>query len=111
VLEGQTIVGIVSERDLRQAVALSDRVKLTVGEVMRDRPYCVPEGTPLVDVIQQMIANKYGSAIVTGAKGRLVGIFTRSDALRILAELLKREPQSTERKSGVEEYLSPSYLI
>ena len=90
VMEGRQVVGVVSERDLRQAVALADRVGLKVGEVMSADPYCVPIGTTLVDVARQMNRNKYGCAIVQDERGRIAGIFTRTDAMRILIELLEK---------------------
>ena len=111
VIEAGKVVGVVSDRDLRQAVAVSDRVELAVSEVMTQEPYSASIGTPLIEVVQEMIEHKYGCAVVLDSMGHVAGIFTRTDAMRILADLLQKEPQSAVRKLGFEKYLFPNYLV
>lgn len=111
VVEGGRVVGVVSDRDLSQAVALSDRAELTVGDVMIRDPYCVPQGTPLISVLKEMAMKKYGCAIVLGRKDEVSGIFTRRDALWILIGMLEKEPHESIRKGLIENYFFPNYLV
>jgi len=89
VLEGDLLVGMVSERDLYLLETLRsvDPGKEPVSEAMTDRPYSVGPGAEVRDVVQEMRQRKYGSAIVLEG-GRVTGIFTRTDALRALEDLL-----------------------
>lgn len=89
VLHGGALVGVVSERDVNMVSGLPeiDPEKLTVEDVMTPDPYTVRPGTPLGEVVDAMIAHKYGSALV--AEGTTVhGIVTTTDMLRILSEEL-----------------------
>jgi CBS domain-containing protein len=57
-----------------------------VEDAMTDSVYSVPPETPLEEVAATMAANKYGAALVTGERGRVVGVFTTVDALHALAD-------------------------
>lgn len=111
VLESGKVVGVVSERDLRQAVALSDRVKLGVADVMAAEPYCVKAGTPLAAVAKEMAKMKYGCAVVLDEDEHVIGIFTTIDGMQVLSELLAEGPRSRLHFLGIEKYLSLDYLI
>jgi acetoin utilization protein AcuB len=89
VLDGDRLVGMVSERDLYllETVRSVDPAKEPVSEAMTDWPYAVRPGAEVRDVVQEMRQQKYGSAIVLEG-GRVTGIFTRTDALRVLEGLL-----------------------
>jgi acetoin utilization protein AcuB len=89
VLKGEELVGVVSERDLYLLETLRgvDLGKEPVSEAMTALPYTVSPEAKLRDVVHEMLREKYGSAIVVH-DGRVVGIFTRSDALRALEKLL-----------------------
>jgi acetoin utilization protein AcuB len=52
-----------------------------------ENPCIVPASTPVAKVARVMADNRIGSAIVT-KHGKLVGIFTVTDACRALAEIL-----------------------
>lgn len=80
VLAGGALVGMVSERDLRQASVDGARV----AEVMSPEVYVVDEATPVQEVARTLAASRFGSVVVT-ERGRLSGIFTTVDALRLLA--------------------------
>lgn len=88
VLEGERIVGIVSERDLAIAEALvpEDWEGYPVAEAMTPEPYSVPARTPLGKVARVMAEHRYGCVIVTDQTGALSGLFTTTDALRCLAD-------------------------
>lgn len=84
------VVGLLSERDVWRYSALHPSAKATVRDAMVKEPYVVDPDELLLEVVETMMENKYGCAVVAGEKG-LCGIFTTTDALRILASLL-REP-------------------
>lgn len=85
------VAGLLSERDVWRYFALHPGGKPTVGDAMVKHPYVVSPDDLLVDVAEAMADSKYGCAVVAGSKG-LCGIFTTTDALRILAKLL-RDPE------------------
>lgn len=89
VLKGDELVGVVSERDLYLLETLRgiDMAKEPVSEAMTDQPYAVSPESKLKDVVHEMLRKKYGSAIVVHDH-KVVGIFTRSDALKALETLL-----------------------
>jgi acetoin utilization protein AcuB len=91
VVDGGNLVGIVSQRDLYLLETLKgiDPATETVGEAMTSDPYAVRPDTPLEVVARTMAEHKYGSAVVVD-KGAVIGLFTTVDALRALANILKR---------------------
>ena len=84
------LLGIVSERDLRVAKAISEDVskRTTVEEIMSTPVYVVAPSTPLGHVARTMAARKHGSAIVVD-RDRVVGIFTTTNALGVLADAVE----------------------
>ncbi|MBX7143343.1 MAG: CBS domain-containing protein [Oligoflexia bacterium] len=92
VLEGGRLAGILSDRDVKLAMAVGKGVasksELKVADVCVTDPYVVPHTEKLNVVAQHMAEQHIGSALVT-RDNKLVGIFTANDACRKLAELLK----------------------
>jgi acetoin utilization protein AcuB len=81
------LVGVVSERDIHVAQATSaDRV--SVEEIMTAKPYAVAPNVLLQQVVRNMAAKKLGSAVVV-EHGRVLGVFTTTDALDVLADALE----------------------
>ena len=89
VLHGGRLVGVVTDRDLHLVESLQgvDPHLVTVSDAMSTDVYSVAPGMPLEDVVGEMAAHKYGSAIVM-RDHEVVGIFTTVDACRALASLL-----------------------
>jgi acetoin utilization protein AcuB len=87
VLDGERIIGIVSERDLAivEALVPEDWEDCPVAEAMTPEPYCVAGLTPLGKVARVMAEHRYGCVIVTDDTHALCGLFTTTDALRCLA--------------------------
>lgn len=85
------VIGIVSERDLRIASALSTREKFLVRaeDLMTPNPITFKGDTSIEDVITEMAEKKIGSVLVANEKGDLKGIFTVTDALDVLIEILR----------------------
>jgi acetoin utilization protein AcuB len=86
VLEHGELVGVVTQRDLYllETIAGVDLRADVVDEAMSNDAYAVPPDAPLDDVAASMAANRYGCAVVI-ERGRVIGIFTATDALRVLA--------------------------
>jgi acetoin utilization protein AcuB len=91
VLEAGKLVGMVSQRDLYfvETIRGVDPGENTVEDAMTEEAYQVPPSARLHDVVGTMAKRKLGSAVVVEA-GRVVGVFTTTDALKILAELVAR---------------------
>lgn len=85
VLKGDEVIGLVSERDITFGLALSK--KLTIAEVYTPEPYIVSPKEPLDVVAAHMAEDRLGCALVM-EKDKLVGIFTTTDACRVLASTL-----------------------
>jgi acetoin utilization protein AcuB len=86
VIDGGRLVGLVSERDLLRLEAAFDvdQRRDPVRVAMTSPAYWVLPETPLSVVAGQMRDRGIGSAVVV-SDGRVVGIFTTSDALEVLA--------------------------
>jgi acetoin utilization protein AcuB len=91
VLNGKTVVGIISERDVRVAANLSRKEKLLVKamDIMVAEPVTVSAGAALDDVAFEMSQSKIGSVLVNDENDELLGIFTVTDALNALIEIAR----------------------
>ncbi len=89
VLSGGELIGLISERDLDYLAKLvgHGRDECRVEDAMVDELYIVQPDTPLVQAAGEMVARNIGSALVADKKGVLVGIFTTTDALRLISHL------------------------
>jgi acetoin utilization protein AcuB len=89
VVEGEKLLGIITDRDIRFVESFQDvdPEELTLDEAMTEDPYTVSPDTPLDEVATTMAEQKYGSALVVQNE-HIVGVFTTVDACRALAELL-----------------------
>ena len=92
VKDGDTLVGILTDRDLKRALdpdlGLPSKDELFVKDVFVGDAFVVDFAEPLDNVLEQLAARHIGSALVT-RKGRLVGIFTLVDACRFLCQHLR----------------------
>jgi acetoin utilization protein AcuB len=89
VLEGGKLVGVLSQRDLYfvEAIAGTDEQMDPVAEAMASDLYVVAPGDIVADVARTMGQHKYGCAVVVD-RGHVVGIFTATDALALLAKAM-----------------------
>lgn len=90
VLRGGVLVGILTDRDLNLVLGFkdADAKKLTVEEAFTPAPYQTSPTSPLNEVVAHMAEHKYGCALIVD-NGKLVGIFTETDAYKALSELLE----------------------
>ena len=92
VLDGGRLVGILSERDLLLLESFSgvDPRAVTVEEAMTADPFVSSPSAPAGEVCRLMAKHKYGSVVVA-EHGKVVGIFTAIDALRLLSDEMRRQ--------------------
>lgn len=101
---GGKLVGMLSTRDIAAAAALRglDPDKATVETAMATVPFTCADHSPLVSVVERMERDRLGSAIVT-RDNRPIGIFTTTDALRVLRGQLLGKPVERLVHAEVEE--------
>lgn len=90
VMREGVLAGIISDRDVRLFAGMpeADRQQLTAADIMSENLVSVEASTPLDEVAQLMSAEKISSLIVE-EDGELLGIFTATDALNALIEVLR----------------------
>lgn len=90
VLDGEQLVGVVSQHDLDVVAAISetDLERIEVARVMTP-PIEVWGQSPLDEVSALMKDNRRDCVVVKGGHG-IEGIFTATDALEALADLVRR---------------------
>lgn len=99
VVQGRRLVGLVTHRDLLAASfsifaevepAEQRRVFVTVpvAEAMHRDVVTVGPDDPVADAARILLDNKYGCLPVVDKDGRLVGIVTEADFLRLTVRLL-----------------------
>ncbi|MBT3979943.1 MAG: CBS domain-containing protein [Bacteriovoracaceae bacterium] len=88
--EGKAL-GIISDRDVAVISNLELAKKYTAGDLMTPNPYCVKSDSPLREVVAEMARKKYGSVLVKSEEDKVIGIFTSTDALHALHDLLGEE--------------------
>lgn len=87
------VAGIISDRDLRLYSSLSDAEKYQVKaeDIMSPDPITVSKNMPLDEVAFLMSEKKVGSVIVIEDENdQLYGIFTATDALNALVEIIRK---------------------
>lgn len=91
VLEAGALVGVLSDRDVQMISSMSDLDPscILVEEAMSP-PWTVEPETPVRDVAKSMADKKLGSAVVL-QNDKVIGVFTTTDGMRCLAELLADE--------------------
>ena len=87
----QKLLGLISQRELRLFLQHAWAEKFCASDVMIQEPYCVEQGTPLLEVLSAMKKNKYGAVVVLNEDRQAWGIFTTIDALHLLQTVLVNE--------------------
>ncbi|MFO1427083.1 MAG: CBS domain-containing protein [Steroidobacteraceae bacterium] len=92
VVEHGQLRGVLTDRDIRSALGhnlgFHNVAQLKVRDVFHGDAYTVDAATPLDRVATEMADRHVGSALVTKG-GKLVGVFTTTDACRALAQVLR----------------------
>jgi CBS domain-containing protein len=83
---------VLTDRDLKRALdpdlGLPPKDELFVRDVCVPDAYAVDTGEPLDRVLEEMTSRHLGSVLIT-SHGRLAGIFTSTDACRVLRDHLR----------------------
>lgn len=90
------LVGVLTDRDIKLANSFVIAGQLTVEDVMTPDPYVVVPLTRLDHVVFEMAEHKYGCAVIQQENGKVVGIFTATDGLRVLGEILQTTYKSAQ---------------
>ncbi len=100
VMDGDRLVGMITDRDVRLASMPRPRKEpnhrdallelIRVEQVMTRDPASASPDTPIAEAARLMLEHRYGGLPVI-ADGRLVGIITQGDLLKALLHLLKAE--------------------
>lgn len=94
VVDEGALLGIVTERDLRMAQLVTAEVTHpSVGVLCRQDPALVSEKASVADVALEMTEKRLDCVLVSDESGALVGIFTSTDACRLLYMLLDESEQ------------------
>jgi acetoin utilization protein AcuB len=98
IVRGREVVGVVSDRDVRifSGLSAAEKFQVQASDIMAENPLCVTAGTPLDEVAYRMSERKVGSIIVKDDEGELLGIFTATDALNALIEIVRESRTETE---------------
>ncbi len=91
VVKKDKVVGIISDRDLFYAHYNSESPEITARDIMTPDPYTVKHTDSIDSVAYELSKRKVGSAIVVDQVGDLYGIFTVTDALNALVEIMRGE--------------------
>lgn len=113
VVEGRTLLGLITEGDLRQAITPTLMADVTADQVMIKNPVTVGPEESLEEAARLIYRYKIGGLPVVD-KGRLVGILTTPDILAAFIQLmgvleasstleikLPHRPQAFEQASGI----------
>ncbi len=104
-------VGIITDRDIVIGVVAAEGVRpesLTVGEVMGRDLALVDENDGMFEAVEAMSDKGARRLPVVDKKGRLVGIVTLDDLLRVLASELSGLAAALDNASGREVHERPA---
>lgn len=100
VMEGDTLAGILTERDLLRCTAEGiDAKSATVSEIMTAKPVTIGPDTALRDAAEIMFQNWFRHLPVVSPDGKVVGVISQRDLLTVLAEGLD-EPETLQSLTG-----------
>ena len=93
IVRDNRVVGVISDRDLRLFAGLSaaEKFQVRAADIMAEHPLTVTADLPLDEVAYAMSERRVGSAIVNDENGELLGIFTATDALNALIEIVREK--------------------
>lgn len=94
VVHDGTLVGILTDRDVRRHVGVEERTR--VGAAMTETPLTVSPLTTAEEAVQLMLRHQVGGLPVV-ENGKVVGILTTSDVLQAFLEMTGASTQDSVR--------------
>jgi acetoin utilization protein AcuB len=88
VMNGEKLVGVLTDRDVKLVSGFAGSDTMRVEQAMIPEPYVVTPDASLDHVVSEMAEHRYGCAVIRQENGKVVGIFTATDGLRVLSEQL-----------------------
>lgn len=89
-------IGVITDRDVATVKAFAFNEDIKASDLMSNQPLSVVEGSSLVEAAYMMSDKKIGSLVVNDEHGKIAGIFTSTDALNALIEVLHGEILETD---------------
>lgn len=90
VFDNDKVVGIISQRDLNLVKNVGlDHQRVLAKDLMVPNPISVQSTERLDEVAFKMSEKKIGSVLVYGSDDSFIGIFTTTDALNALVEVVR----------------------
>lgn len=99
------LVGILSDRDFSRLYNSNIKGTNPVSDIMTPNPFSVFPDTSLQTVVKEMAESKIGSTVIVNYNREVVGIFTTTDAMKVLAKLLEDDDDGEYRTLKISEYL------
>lgn len=94
VTDNGVVESVISDRDIKRFTLPAHKAdrdeELLVSDIMPSRAFAADVQDPLEKILRQML-DRHMSAVVVLRDGELAGIFTESDACRVLAEYLSEQ--------------------
>ena len=98
VIQGESLVGIITDRDLKRSSASNATslekhellyllLKITVRDIMTKNPICVTPDYTIEETARILMEHKISGVPVVGTNGEVDGIVTQSDLCRVLINL------------------------
>ena len=86
VVEGTSLLGLITERDIRRAVANDTDLDAPVSEVMSDDPDTFDPDLDVWDAASWIAESGYRHLPVVGDDGQLLGVVSIRDLLKALVD-------------------------
>jgi malate dehydrogenase (oxaloacetate-decarboxylating) len=85
---GQGAVGVVTEKDIIQKVVAAgkDPRKVKVKEIMSTPLILAPANITIKEAAEKMLSHQIRRLVITGEKGKLIGLATMTDIIRWIAQ-------------------------
>lgn len=100
IVKENAIVGVLSQRDILRLSNVKNQNEFIVADVMTKKPFIVNQNESLYYTVGLMAEKKYGSVLITNDDDQLIGIFTTTDALKLLQNFLNNDPQGIYRSNS-----------
>ena len=85
VVEKGEAIGIISDRDLQFITLMGNSNEIKCQDIMTKDPVIVDTSSPISEVSLTMVEKNINCVLINNSEGKVVGIFTSTDALKLLS--------------------------